>query len=120
VGEGIVQGYRADGTNFVLSDPHAVMVRLGMTEVVGLNTLDLNNIKLYPNPLTDLLYITVPDGIAPLAEVIIADVSGKHFRRSAISINGNTYEIDMSDLESGIYVVSVPGAAHNWMRVIKL
>jgi hypothetical protein len=120
VGEGTVQGYRADGTNFVLSDPHAVMVRLGMTEVVGLNTLDRNNIKLYPNPLTDLLYITVPDGMAPLAEVIIADVSGKHFRRSAISINGNTYEIDMSDLESGIYVVSVPGAAHNWMRVIKL
>ena len=62
-----------------------------------------NNIQLYPNPVSDILYVNT-NGVEGLNGVNILNSSG--FSLNADIITGNNLiEIDMSTLPLGIYVV---------------
>ena len=59
-----------------------------------------NEIKVYPNPFTDVLYI---DGIKEVKSVSVADVSGRVVK--TIENPGN--ELHLGELNSGVYLVTV-------------
>lgn len=73
------------------------------------------NVSVYPNPFSSVLMI---DMNMATAEVSIRDLSGKIILQSA-NLTGKT-SIDLSTLESGIYLVEInTGAARSTTRVVK-
>ncbi len=69
-----------------------------------------NNIQLYPNPVSDILYVNT-NGVEGLNGVNILNSSG--FSLNADIITGNNLiEIDMSTLPLGIYVVVLTFDSH--------
>jgi len=59
-----------------------------------------NEIKVYPNPFTDVLYIA---GIKEVKSVSVADVSGRVVK--TIENPGN--QLHLGELNSGVYLVTV-------------
>jgi Pectate lyase len=65
----------------------------------GLSTTENNQLLLYPNPVTDKLYIS---SSSPVKSIAIIDALGK-----TITQQSNKNEINTSNLPSGIYIVKV-------------
>ena len=63
-----------------------------------------NEINLFPNPASNILYLTVQD--VKVNELTITDFSGKIIRTYQYS-NQALYDINVSDLEKGFYLVNV-------------
>ncbi|NPA38151.1 MAG: T9SS type A sorting domain-containing protein [Chlorobi bacterium] len=61
-------------------------------------------LTLYPNPVSDLLHINVPDNISKDARIRISDMSGKEIISTTIN-NGNN--INVSNLPKGVYSVLI-------------
>lgn len=61
-----------------------------------------NNISIFPNPTSDKIRIELKDDIN-IIEIKIFDITGKLKHRH----NGNSTEIDMTMLNSGIYIVEI-------------
>ncbi len=79
----------------------------------AVNDLELSKIKLYPNPVGDILHI---DGIND-AEVVISNLSGQTIYKTAIMEEN----IDISNLKSGIYFVRIAkDGAFITRKIVKL
>ena len=76
----------------------------GISELQG-----LGSIRAYPVPVTDRLYI---DGLADVDRLVIHAVSGMQMMK--ISDTDITNGIDVSQLASGMYVISVQAGGRNW------
>jgi len=68
-----------------------------------------NNVKLYPNPVSNILNIETDNGIAP--EVKIYSMQGALL----MNVKGNT--INLSSLSSGIYIAEINGKSQ---KIVKL
>nr|WP_321408144.1 autotransporter-associated beta strand repeat-containing protein [uncultured Carboxylicivirga sp.] len=64
-----------------------------------------DNIRVYPNPVEDLLYIEVMDNNVP-SKIEIRDVSGRTIKQ-LVGNNGSNYKIDFSYHNKGIYFVII-------------
>ena len=72
-------------------------------ELLGVSDNILNkSLVLYPNPANDILYIKAENNVLP-EEVVIYNLQG----RELMSFNQNPESMDISDLSSGIYLVTV-------------
>jgi len=74
---------------------------------VGIDDLELLEVKLYPNPTTDKLTIKLAEnGIA--AHYLIHDLEGKQVMHSGKVANGiSELELDVSQYSSGIYILKL-------------
>lgn len=69
-----------------------------------INSIELDNdVKIYPNPVDDLLYI---DSESTINEIRIFDISGKEIFNKTINYLTNT-SIDLSSLISGTYFLQI-------------
>ncbi len=66
---------------------------------------EIGNIKVYPNPAKDFLYIDLENENIEFDKINFYDISGKVVLSS--SLRGTKQSIDISDLENGIYYVRV-------------
>ena len=83
---------------------------------VGLNTLNvIDEINIYPNPTNNILNITFPLQSSPV-NINLVDVTGRNIK-SILSSKSN-YQIDVSDLNIGIYFISISGKEINVMKKI--
>ncbi|WP_408671461.1 T9SS type A sorting domain-containing protein [Lutibacter sp.] len=64
----------------------------------------LSSLKIYPNPVKDFLKIELPVNYSN-AKVEIYDIYGRYLSNSSISTNVN--EIDVSNLNSGVYMFRI-------------
>ncbi|WP_330443058.1 BspA family leucine-rich repeat surface protein [Flavobacterium sp. C4GT6] len=72
-------------------------------DLLGISYNILNkSLVLYPNPANDILYIKVQNNVLP-EEVVIYNLQG----RELMSFNQNLESMDITDLSSGIYLVTV-------------
>ena len=73
------------------------------TEFGSLSTTNFSkeNLVIYPNPVVNKLNIYVPDSV--VEKVMIFNVSGQLVK----TINGNVGSVDLSSLNSGLYLVQV-------------
>ena len=72
---------------------------------------------MYPNPAQDVVSFSIPLGIEK-ATVLIFTSIGQQVLSSEISTNQNT--IDISDINSGTYIISVEsGGTKNSFKLIK-
>lgn len=70
----------------------------------GVSTLGKNQLKLYPNPATDMVYVDMPSAVTN-ASVSIIDISGKKILNKTAS--GSKIEIDVRQLAKGTYVLRI-------------
>ena len=83
------------------------------TKGAGINTVDSNPvITVYPNPASDFVLISVPDGIPGAA--IISNASGAVV--AEMIIQTNTVRIDVSSFPKGFYVVRIYAGDESWTR----
>jgi hypothetical protein len=78
--------------------------------VVGLEEYDnqVDEVKLYPNPVSDQLYIKMSPDIAELMEITVYDQSGRKVQSSHVYYDGNSPVVfTMSALSEGFYFLSV-------------
>jgi hypothetical protein len=72
-------------------------------ETTAVTIKSSNFIKFYPNPATDILYLEVPDNSREGFELEMINLAGQVI----FSQSGYTGQIDVSNLQSGIYFVKV-------------
>lgn len=80
----------------------------------GLDENALNAVNVYPNPANDILSINGLDG--KTESIQVSDASGK-IMSSYSNINTTTYDLNVENLESGIYFVKI--TQNNNARVIR-
>ena len=68
-----------------------------------------NEMKLYPNPAEDIINVNYVTDIDNTVNIKVIDVTGKEYLNSMYqSSKGiNTYQIDLSDFNSGVYYVQI-------------
>lgn len=71
-------------------------------------TLDLANLSVYPNPVSDRLNIDYKENISYLT---VYDLSGRSVK--SLSTNNSNNSIDVSDLKSGIYMLRIKTENNN-------
>jgi plastocyanin len=72
---------------------------------IGENSLT-KEFAVYPNPATSVLNINA----GQIGELIVSDVLGKSIKQvntNELTSNNNTYQLDVSDLQNGIYIISL-------------
>lgn len=72
----------------------------------------LDNVRIYPNPVTDLLNIESDHTSLQGASVQVLDVSGRIVKEVRLNNNSGIYQIDMSELVSGVYLVKTQASGH--------
>jgi len=97
--------------SFIISVPAlsttAVLLK---SEPNGVNEIKskFNEIKLYPNPVSDMLYVQLESNIPENAEITIYDLSGSKIQSTKGYIIGNNpITLDLSSLSEGYYLLSV-------------
>ena len=71
---------------------------------VSVNSINNNNISIYPNPTTD--FITIESSITP-SNITITDITGRTIQNFTIQKHQNLTTIDLSDFNNGIYIVKI-------------
>ncbi len=86
---------------------------------VGINTVSESTFELFPNPATDMVILQLTDVISESnARVTIYDVQGKNVKMLNLSQGQSNFQINISDLEKGIYQMEVFDGQHSSTRQI--
>lgn len=91
----------ADKDNYVLSLNNIPTTTATISEVVGIDEISENCIKVYPNPFTNYIYISNTDQIA---KVTLSDLVGQKILE--IKVN-DVQKIGTSHLKNGLYLMRV-------------
>jgi hypothetical protein len=77
-----------------------------------------SNVKIYPNPATDLINISVSNYVGDL-KVELFDVNGRLVNVKTVDFSGN-YSMELNSLNSGVYIVKLTGANLNYSEKLIL
>lgn len=98
----------------------ATYYRLKMVDIDGSytysNTVVLNDtastvdVRMYPNPTDDALYI---DGLQGTVTYHIIDMTGRQLIQGQLAVTGNTTALDIGALPTGIYILHYQDAANS-------
>lgn len=110
-----VDNYRCDA-HFTIGMVGKVTVN-EVTSSVGENPADAVQIQLYPNPTGDIINIQAPFFQRGGLTVDIYNLSGLKVAESFFGTGSNTYKLNISGLEPGIYLVKLKAEGTN--RVLK-
>ncbi len=76
-------------------------VDVPLTSLVGIYELD-NNLSIYPNPTSGFFNVVANENIN---QINVLNISGQMVKN--ISVNTNTYKVNTSDLQAGIYFFEI-------------
>ena len=105
--------------NMVYAATYGRGVFSGMFTSTTLSSLDFsqsNNIKMYPNPATDLVNISISNYVGDL-KVELFDINGRLVKTKSVDFSGN-YALDLNGLNSGVYIVKLSGSELNYSEKI--
>jgi PKD repeat protein len=71
----------------------------------------------YPNPFGDQLILNYTESVQDVKTIELYHINGQHVRSIEVNANGQTI-IDTSDLNSGLYIISINGIKH--FKVVKM
>jgi hypothetical protein len=83
---------------------HTILLRQDKTGSLVLNTL-------YPNPVKDLLKLSIQSGIATHINITITDASGRTVKQETASIPMGSYQtsLPVAKLAKGLYTIAISG-----------
>jgi hypothetical protein len=82
------------------------------------NTINTNSIKLYPNPASDILHFNFGDLTDLPLNLTLFDLNGRLVFNQNLKIENFQITIDVSNLETGIYLVKIKGVQLNYYSKI--
>jgi hypothetical protein len=96
--------------------PHPLTKRVNISTTI--NTINTAEINMYPNPATDLLNIQLPDNERQEYKMEIFDLLGRTTlsRNLSISANENIFQLAISDLKPGTYLLRMSTAKDVYMK----
>lgn len=103
---------------FQQPDKHKIIGLISTDPSVGLETIDLSEYIVYPNPFLDVLFIknTFQENLNATAAVY--NMMGQKMTESQLSPFNN--QIDLSSLESGTYYLNIESSAKSYScKIIK-
>jgi Leucine-rich repeat (LRR) protein len=92
-------GYIPNGTDWVVDATASFSTNCSSS--VGINELTTQEVIVYPNPVQNQLFVALESG--QITKMDILDLSGKVVK----SIDGNSANVNVSDLNNGIYILKV-------------
>jgi hypothetical protein len=102
VGMIIQYGFTIYGRNAnPLNETALGSVVIGVQSSAGINDLEKNAVRVYPNPANDMVYVVSDFSITDIA---ITDVAGQVVYNSSNILNNS---VDVSALKSGVYMISI-------------
>jgi len=118
LGETIIPTFKSQDGTLVLT--HGFQQQLIITTVE--EKLDvLVNIKVYPNPASDVVNIQFETAVDEQIVLTVLDSSGKLVKRDLIEVSLTEKQINMQDLPAGIYYLRLTkGKLVNVYKVVKL
>ena len=91
------------------------LLAITVTQSLGTESQSLQDLRYYPNPVTDKLIL---NNLAPIDTVKIYDVQGQVVRN--LQIQNVAAEIDFSTIEAGVYFVKVSASeSSSVLRIVK-
>lgn len=72
---------------------------------LGMEEQALKSLKIYPNPTSDILYLSGEEEVLRDSDIVVYDMNGKKILETVFSQNHSG--INVSSLESGVYILSV-------------
>jgi hypothetical protein len=90
--------------NIFIADPFNNRIRQVVVSTVGIKENPLNQVRVFPNPSSDFLFIENLPGNDPY-EVMICDVAGKEI--ISVSSKEKTLKVDLEGINSGMYFLQV-------------
>ena len=70
------------------------------------NSADIENIKIFPNPVHNYINIALPDN-TNTTNIIISDINGKQLYKAAFNTRENPIQIPIKNFSKGIYLLQV-------------
>ncbi|MBB4805781.1 hypothetical protein HNP38_001053 [Chryseobacterium defluvii] len=83
-------------------------------QVLGVNELEKENIKIYPNPTTDFIYVKL-NSISKIDEAEVYDASGRLVLKTKLE----SEKLDLRTLSQGIYTISFKNSDIKPIKIIK-
>lgn len=101
-------------TNEYGSDVITVSDYITISNSVSLIGEDEDKIRIFPNPVTDILHIEA----ANIKKVSLMDIQGRQI--SKFDVNSDSFRVDLSNLNSGNYFLVVTVGAHTYIKNIAI
>ncbi len=88
--------------------PQNMTFNLDVTETLSNSEFNTNSFKVYPNPTDNVVNVTTSSSIES-AKFTLVDLLGRQInhKTTVTKLNQNTMQIDLSNLQSGVYVLSI-------------
>ncbi len=102
---------------------HTVSKTITPTRVAVNNVnANANSIVAFPNPTSGKLNINWSVASSETATIVIADITGREVFKSNVELNAGNgyYSIDLSNINNGLYVMSVKSASINYNNKIQV
>jgi len=87
---------------------------------VGETANNLSNIRVYPNPASSILYVSIPLENEADLNISLLDLTGKEIIRKEhdFSVQRNPVTLDLNDLSPGMYFLRVNDGQHSFTKKI--
>jgi hypothetical protein len=76
---------------------------VAVTATLNTSNFTKNQLKVYPSPVADLLYVT--SEISSIDALKIVDVNGRVVKQ--LAVNNQSAEVNVSDLTAGVYMITI-------------
>ena len=74
-------------------------------DLLSVTSSELAQFKMYPNPSTDIVNITLPQSITDLNSIEVFDIAGRQIESINSFENLNAIQFNVSAFNSGVYIV---------------
>lgn len=94
------------------------VMKFTASSITGINEIALPQFSIYPNPVTDMLYVSPKKQLSANALVAIIDLQGRVIREEKLSQNnGAVIPLDVSSLARGVYLVKLNGQVQRFVKL---
>ncbi len=106
----------SDGKAYAAHDA-TVNIKVGV--ITGILESSAYNFNLYPNPVSKIATIDVPDNFTEVGVVRLFDLTGREIKK--LNFSNDSRSFDFSDVSTGMYVLKVSIQRKNFeQKVVKL
>lgn len=80
---------------------------LTVLTATGLEQLANSEYFVYPNPSNGMVHVYSEAGFGDVSKIVVTDVAGKKIYENQVSDNYKNVDIDLSNVEDGVYMISI-------------